>query len=184
MMKNVNFKPFVGEYYGLSYPKILILGESHYNEGYSDDESDYTIAVIKSLGQRINGKRHRFFTTIAKVLTGKLDTYLDAPSAKAFWDTVAFYNYVQEFVGTRARQRPTVEMFQESKEAFLQVLEMIKPTIVIVVGVALKRHLDWLEVDFGDAKPCYWVHPASPKYFKKIEALEALSLARKKAKLQ
>lgn len=171
-MTNVIFKPAIGSRYDEQTTKVLILGESHYNKHGDELNENYTKDVLRCHLDRVKGRRHRFFTTIAKVLTGKLETYLDDEAAKAFWETVVFYNYVQGFVGDKSRVRPTEEMFRSSKDALEMVFEELEPSIVIVLGKQLGGWLDHLEVDFKGAKVCYWYHPSAFGHFKKWVAWE------------
>lgn len=50
-----------------------------------------------------------------------------------FWDSVIFYNYVQSST-EEPRTPPTVQQFEESREAFFVVLEKYKPEFIIAWG--------------------------------------------------
>src|SRR5580698_479940 len=95
-IKNVRFQPWVGEKYDSRSPKLLVLGMSHYPWEGHERIPDYfkTNAVIRdwSTSQRTK----KFFTNIIATCKGHL------PSDKErveFWNLVAFYNYIQEFMG-------------------------------------------------------------------------------------
>lgn len=168
-MYNITFKPFVGNNYHLQSPKFLILGESHY-DGEGADNEDFTCMVVKKYAQQENGEKRKFFTIIAK----NVDNELDNNTAKSLWGKVAFYNYVQTIVGSGPRQRPSIEMFDMSRQAFKTVVESLKPDIIVILGRHLGNHLiqhkDYFA--FSDSKPilCYWSHPSSPMYFKNSDA--------------
>lgn len=139
-MSKIRFQPWIGEryheadLYGL---RILLLGESHYGKG--DEDSSFTERVVKKWGQ---DNRHGFFTTIAKfILNQGKGGNLSAAKRRAFWEKVAFYNYVQEIVGKKARQRPTLDMWKRSENAYYQVLQQLKPDLVVVLGKQLARNL-------------------------------------------
>ena len=139
-MSKIRFEPWVGEWYheaklyGL---RILLLGESHYGEG--EPKASFTRNVVKRWGQ---DNRHSFFTKITKfILNQGKNGNLTAAQRREFWEKVAFYNYVQEFAGAKARQRPTPEMWKRSEEAYYQVLEELEPDLVVVLGKQLAKHL-------------------------------------------
>jgi hypothetical protein len=54
-----------------------------------------------------------------------------------FWHSVAFYNYIQEFVGSRARERPTEEMWNDAEKPFFMILTKLKPDFILVLGKSL-----------------------------------------------
>jgi hypothetical protein len=115
-------------------PRLLILGESHYD----DDDPD------KSLTQRLTreyaeGKwRHRFWTMTMQVVAGRDKTEIDR---MRFWQSVAFYNFIQEFVGSRPRTRPSAEAWLSANHPFEAVLEALRPQALLVLGVALWDNL-------------------------------------------
>lgn len=55
---------------------------------------------------------------------------------EAFWESIAFYEYVQWWLD-RARRRPTDAMFSKSDKAFFEVLSVLKPDLIIAWGVRL-----------------------------------------------
>ncbi len=91
MKSKITFTPFVGKEYFKQTSKILIFGESHYHQEKFGTEREYTINVVKRLGQRINDERHAFFTKIAKILSRKPYANLSNMDTQAFWDTLAFF---------------------------------------------------------------------------------------------
>jgi hypothetical protein len=60
-----------------------------------------------------------------------------------FWGSVVFYNYLQSFAGTGARQRPKKEQWtaEESAEAFQDILDCFEPDRVLVLGKDLWTNL-------------------------------------------
>jgi uracil-DNA glycosylase len=59
----------------------------------------------------------------------------------AFWHSVAFYNYVQYSAGDGPRIDPGVEKFKRSEPAFFEILNLLKPQLVITLGDRLWRRL-------------------------------------------
>jgi uracil-DNA glycosylase len=61
--------------------------------------------------------------------------------SQAFWHTVAFYNYIQCVVGGGARIPPTKEMWTKARPPFSQVLKMLAPHAILVLGKRLWNKL-------------------------------------------
>lgn len=180
-MHSVQFHPFIGKEYHSQIPKILILGESHYRGEGDQNGKEFTRYVIQRFAQRCIGERRKFFTIIARAL----DSELTNETAPAVWDGVCFYNYVQVFVGNGPRCRPTDQMFTDSRQAFKEVLEFLKPDVVVVLGRKLRSHLEFEHLYFNFGRLpisfCYWTHPSTPKYFKMAEAVQAFNEAKERA---
>ncbi len=133
------FMPWVGSRYheGLFGTKVLILGESQY--GSRDETLQFTSYIIEKYGKN---KRSRFFTVTQRLVTlDKKRGYIPAAQRRAFWEKVAFYNYVQEFVGTKARMRPTRAHWLAAQQPFLETVEELKPDVIVVLGKETKRNL-------------------------------------------
>jgi hypothetical protein len=60
----------------------------------------------------------------------------DVPQAEVrqFWESIAFYNFVQSWVGEEARDRPTTEMWAESIEAFQELVYSLRVQRILVLG--------------------------------------------------
>lgn len=135
-MTELRFQPWVGRNYGRRSrwkQSVLILGESHYDESYAQGDR-LTEFVVRGHVER-RGKQYAFWTKIGRTFVGP--SYGDPPSRRAFWDSVAFYNYVQGFVGTAARQRPTPQHFRSSWTPFQSVLAELQPDVVVALGFGL-----------------------------------------------
>ena len=136
---DIHFHPWVGANYGNSSlfgVPFLILGESHYEWKEGVDTPDLTRHLV---AEEANDEwSYPYFTRIYKIVIGKEPI---AEGRKLFWNSVAYYNYIQQVVGTRARQRPTWQMWQEAREPFIKMLQMIKPRCVLVLGEGLWKNL-------------------------------------------
>ena len=134
----VRFHPWVGEHYRNSMfgVRLLVLGESHYGETI-DENSDITSIVVRLWGQE---HRSRFFTKIAQVLLRRTDTLTDRTRADV-WEHVAFYNYVQTFVGPGPRIPPTPAEWAAADVPFRVVLGELQPNAVLVLGRRLWYHI-------------------------------------------
>ncbi len=127
----IRFLPWVGKNYGEpNYPSLLIVGESHYDwTDRAQPEADITRTVVQEWAIE---KRSPFFRKIVAICRGELPK--DLETQREFWDSVAFYNYVQEFAGDGPRQRPNLGMWPRSEEAFRTVLDKLHPKLILVLG--------------------------------------------------
>lgn len=134
-----NFDPWVGSQYqnGLNGVRVLILGESHY--GTPPERSGFTSAIINKYGQT---KRSRFFSTTQRLVSlDKNRGHIPSSERREFWDKVAFYNFVQEFVGTTSRLRPSQSQWERGAEPFIQTVTELAPQLIVVLGKKLKTYL-------------------------------------------
>jgi hypothetical protein len=72
-----------------------------------------------------------FLTNIVATCTGSLP---DATSRREFWHSVAFYDFIQEFAGDGPRIRPHHSRWPRSTPAFAEVLLLLKPELILVLG--------------------------------------------------
>lgn len=95
----------------------------------------------------------------------------------AFWEQVAFYNYVQAFTGPEPRCRPTPKMWAAAPRAFHATIAELKPQVVVVLGLTLRRHLPAIPENIH---VCCAQHPSS-RGFNLEEWQPAIQAAIKKA---
>jgi hypothetical protein len=194
-MENVFFHPHVGKNYettGFNGLKLLILGESHYCEYkcencgkiHNKECAGFTIEVLTRFFKYKEGKVEfedwmRTFTRFTNVL---LEEEADNQTLLNFWDSVIFYNYVQSST-EGSRISPTDKQFEESKKAFLEILEYFKPDLILVWGKRLWDHMPdcgfWGKEDIldnfndhfyyyeasGKKIPAYRIYHPSSQYF-------------------
>ncbi len=133
------FDPWVGNQYrtsGLFGLRILILGEAHYGKPENAGAS-HTIEVVRALGQQ---RRFRFFTATRSLILGTRGWIPDKERA-AFWETVAYCNFIQSFPGASPRIRPSPEMWSAGQEPLLYTIRELEPHLVIALGKELNRSL-------------------------------------------
>jgi hypothetical protein len=139
--QHVYFEPWRGPNYGPNSKfglALLIVGEAHYDweEGAPQLERGLTKELIAYIAAGQETKA--FWTKICKLFEGDV---INPQTKKLFWESVAFYNYIQKSVGLGARVRPTPEMWSGSQEAYLEVLSCLKPQCIIVLGEDTWNHL-------------------------------------------
>lgn len=149
---SVRFMPWVGESYekGMQIPhrehgvKVLIIGESHYNDGTHDDNGKRTFTqdVVSNYLDRggLGWRPSKFWTVLGRTIAGRANY-----DRHTFWNSVAYYVFVQDFAGDRPRQRPTDCMWRDSYKAFREVLEKLAPEKVIVLGNKVWSHVRQVE---------------------------------------
>ncbi len=133
------FCPWRGPDYGkkakLRLPaRLLILGESHYDRDGTLEEGGDTKGVVDDYlkgGQQ--GRQHEFFTRIIHTVLGPDMSH----QRVQFFQSVAFYNYVQCMVGNAPGKRPTKKMWQSAAAPFLATLETLQPTHILACGLDL-----------------------------------------------
>jgi hypothetical protein len=123
--------------------RLLLLGESHYDDG-DPPETDskkmrsWTVDAVRDWA--VGSQRQRFFANTYVAVTS--DRWApDSSDVSAFWNSVYFYNYVQDSVGIAARQRPTREMWQRSHASFEAVVQRLRPDAILVLGRATWRNM-------------------------------------------
>lgn len=158
MSEQVRYLPWVGAKYesGNRFGvRVLILGESHHGSA-EDLHREVTSSVVKEWGQE---KRRSFFTTVSKFICsmGKGTWISNADRAEA-WEHVAFYNFVQESAGPASRYRPTRLMWERAAAPLQEVLAVLKPDVLVVLGVELNSHLP---ASLPDIEVVRLIHPTA-----------------------
>lgn len=127
---SVALRPWVGPNYGdgsMWRMPLLVLGDSHYDCG---EALHRNFTAEKTLQHRCTLP---FWRSITRSFLNKED--ITNEDSKAFWDSIAFYNFVQESVGPDASYKPTKEMYANAIPSFREVLEVLKPRCIIVVCI-------------------------------------------------
>jgi len=149
-MENLFFKPWIGENYlstGISGKKILVLGESHIcGEGCSDcgnstEHPECNVFTNNAVKYFLNyksgkGEFERWMNTFTKFGNVFYNKSLSSDETVSFWNSIAFYNYVQ-YSTDKSRVSPRNDEFAKSSTAFFEILQSYKPDIVFVWGERL-----------------------------------------------
>ena len=128
------FRPWIGEDYQHSRwgKRVLVLGESHYQWDENQPIDNWPTLTIECIEEQIAGEyTDRFWTNIAIAFLNHLPK-LD--EKRAFWHSVAFYNYIQQCVGFGPGPNPTPAMWPQSLCAFRHLLNTHQPEVIIVLG--------------------------------------------------
>lgn len=156
-MQSVNFLPFIGEkYYNSHYGiRIMVIGESHYGDA-SDQKNDFTRHVVNEYAFKPG---LAFFSKLTNLLRGSIN-YPTKEEREEAWQHISFYNYIQEFVGEEARIVPSREMWEAANEPFIEVVQTLKPDLILVLGTRLWNNLPPLPSEISAAW-CHIIHPSS-----------------------
>jgi hypothetical protein len=132
---------WVGSRYAHGYlgKRLFILGES----AYSPDKWNAEVQACL-IRQSISGEyNHKFYSKLYHVFSA-IPKRESQTAYENFWESIVFYNYVQEVVGSRPKDRPGARMWEQWKEPFLRVLEQQAPERIMVLGKHLGNMLDWM----------------------------------------
>jgi len=135
--RSLRFKPWIGRWYGSRHgqwsERLLVVGESQYGVG----TRNLTCECVSELGYGLKG--NRFSTVVSQFMVGK-----DQPRRCEriyAWDSVAFMNFIQSFVGDSPRHRPTEQMWEESALPFRKAVGALNPQRILLIGKELIRQL-------------------------------------------
>ena len=134
--------PWIGPRYqdgGFDGLRVLILGESHYSWNLEAARVRYATRIVVH-GDLSGTDRHRFHDRVVRVMRGSRGR-IPHEDAVRFWNGVAFYNYVQEFVGDHPRNRPSPAQWEHAATVLPSVLKALRPHFVLACGRQLYEHL-------------------------------------------
>ncbi|HLW71942.1 MAG TPA: hypothetical protein VKS22_15110 [Candidatus Binataceae bacterium] len=142
------FEPWKGNHYCAT--RLLLLGESCYswekNGQHKDPTQNHSIDIIEGVIYNFAGGSH-FSKCLSRALCAEHD-----PSPKRLeycWDRVAFTNYVPIAL-SGVNDRPKPEMWQQAKQEFSQVLNLLEPKRIIVFGRTMWANMPDNTVDCFD----------------------------------
>ncbi|HLA28625.1 MAG TPA: hypothetical protein VJZ49_12090 [Syntrophales bacterium] len=120
------FEPWKGPAYGNGTTNLLVLGESRFDEDFTDRK------IIEYL---IGGNKHRTFTNFVQAALSKR-YWEEGYDPFVFWDKVLFYNYLTTFYPGEARVPPSSDQREDpqNRKILRSVLQKYKPSHCIVWG--------------------------------------------------
>lgn len=136
----LQYYPFIGVNYKTAKEQILVVGESHYADNNKESEEIHkdeylTRAVVNSKGIARSYGETKTFTNFHKAMVSN-----DKFDSKKFWDLLAFYNFVQRPMFS-SKHRPKTKDFREGWKTFYKVIDVVKPTVIIFIGVKASEFL-------------------------------------------
>lgn len=145
--QGVRFFPWIGKLYdkGFKGKRLLILGESCYYKpsevskpGAQFTPAQFTRYCVEKYGKGRDPRNTRLWRNLEQAC---LDSPSDETSCKRFWDSVAFYNFIQvRLPGQRCR--PPQNQFKKAWDPFRAVINALRPERVLVCGKGLWNGMD------------------------------------------
>lgn len=177
----VRFAPWIGPHYerGFRGLHILLVCESHYGDK-KHERPTVTPEIIKAfaLGEMhplatSKLRRHKHFTLIMASVQN-LRQRFSGKQRKEFWNSVAYYNFLQEFL-PRSRVAPIPEAWERSERAFIEVLKVVAPDLIICFSL---RNGDRIRSLAGSVPVAVVNHPSSGFEYSKVNPVIAVHIDR------
>lgn len=124
-MQGEGFLPWIGERFAQQPQRLLLLGESH----YVGERTGPNLTRELTREYRDGVWRHRYWTGLMQVVKGQPAAEIDRV---AFWNRVAFYNYVQTALDDSGIA-PSREAFRASDDTFFRVLDELRPNAMAAI---------------------------------------------------
>jgi hypothetical protein len=134
-LAGLKWLPWIGNHYFDIEQKqrILVVGESHYDDDDTQasiekvNKNTFTRDVISEVAN--DDYRYKMFSNFHRILfkNNSVDTF------GPFWETVAFFNFIQRPMNTK-KGRPTYADFHGGWKTFFEVIRTLQPKICIFIG--------------------------------------------------
>lgn len=147
-IKGLKWYPAVGNNYNSNKYKILIVGESHYDQCESYECSEYKQAlknwsnpnstrecIIEDRFEFLWDKENKTYRNINSLLSGVL-----RPIPEAVWENISYYNLVQELL-PNINHRPSYDQLLKGIELLSDIVKILKPDLCIIIGVVSRQAL-------------------------------------------
>ncbi len=132
-IKSLKWLPWVGKNYMNSEYKILLVGDTHYGASTESIEghniNTFTREIIEEMPINRWHYNVKFYKNLHLALIGN-----DIFKTENLWSNVAFYNFVQNTMNGHD-QEPSDKDFQNGWDTFYELIDELKPTICIFLGV-------------------------------------------------
>lgn len=182
--KYVKFRPWIGREYenggGILGQRVLVLGASHYCSDLGSGKCSCCSSEAGPLSRCqyftedvINEMLYRYdtaepwmqtFLCFERAVMGK---ELSQAGREQFWQSVAFYNYIQ--IALSGPRSPIPEFsYAPAGKAFQEVLETLVPDKILIWGKTLYRMLPDLNgshsfIELSAGKADIWTYPIAGK---------------------
>lgn len=124
--------PWIGNEYSEQERRILIVGDSHYSKDKEAWGIDFTRGIINQCTE-LNVSDSWDMQKNLLCIFGITDEQV-----ARFWRSIAFCNMVQEPMPTSGT-KPTYEQFVKGGKILKEIINIIRPTDCIIVGVRSER---------------------------------------------
>lgn len=123
---------WVGSKYPVSEHRVIILGESWWG-----DMEPVSAAIERwAKDEQADATFSRLFNTCS----GTRRERVSYDERMSFWNSIAFYNFVQGTLGATRKSRPSSMHYRSAVPALEKVLDSLKPKRVWIVGVGQSEY--------------------------------------------
>ncbi|TDG37920.1 hypothetical protein EZJ43_02180 [Pedobacter changchengzhani] len=169
-LEELTWMPWVGSEYlnATTENRVLFIGESHYFNDLEDkisyEDKNITRAIVNDMALKGNRHKSPFFDNIHRMIFGAAD--LTEEQKMKFWNNISFYNFIQKPMDSK-NGRPRQGDFELGWKNFYELIEVLKPTTCIFLGILAGNHYGagvkycndytlevkgWKEFSFGRGK--------------------------------
>jgi len=127
-VSGIKWLPWVGKYYNKT--RIMVLGESQYEDGdyWQEDNIEATRILI---GSGFTGNKGKIYKNTEKVLLSTGEPTKE--QGDIVWESVVYSNLVQRLMSS-VKERPSDSDLDKGWVSFLDIVELLKPEVCIVLG--------------------------------------------------
>lgn len=158
-VENLTWLPWVGNNFAKAERRILLVAESHYC--VEPDEQERTIQIEEMMNDKENTREIVLECPINGDWSNNMFANLhrtfflnESFNSEVFWDNVAFYNFVQRPMNYSIGERPNDNDFYRGWQVFLHVIDILKPTDCIFIGVSAADYFNQSMAMLGIDKNC------------------------------
>jgi hypothetical protein len=164
--------PWVGKNYA-NLPesrKVLIVAESHYTNEQDAEKMTLTVEQImgdKSYTRAVVSESLINAEWTTRTLSTMHQLFYSPNDRDAFWNDVAYFNLIQRPMWYRDGnpERPAWQDFWAGWEAFLKVVEILKPDHILFIGVEAANHFNGFMAHHGrDHLSIQWAEKVGSAY--------------------
>lgn len=152
----LNFKPYPAlskiaglrwyPYVGKNYENVMIIGESHYinenteeesidRQNYLDNLKELTVVNLDDVIVKENWRNPTYLNMI-DVLRGEESSI----ERKDVLSKISYYNLIQRHLSYNPIERPLKEDYIEGWKCFLEIESILKPSFCLVIGVESSKN--------------------------------------------
>lgn len=190
-LPNLKWLPWIGKNFFTNPKRLLIVGESQYANGTSEDEFIADLAVVNHIDFTRNMIQQTQIQNIYvhKPLNNLLKTLFvnDRVNNEKLWENISFYNFIQRPLDYRKNaetgnpERPLVADFDQGWETFVEVVKILEPTDCIFIGVeaatSVERMMDQLQIKRGNRQMHPMINNTSPRTIEVFVSKQAVKVS-------
>ncbi len=176
-VKGLTWLPWVGREFAEQQRRLLVVGESHYAQGNTEEEFKEDVRCQQHPDFTRNLVRETEIENLYPITL--LQNFWKAffshtPTDSAHYNKVTFYNFIQRPMDYRAATKdagkavPVAKDFKNGWQVFPEVVRLLKPTDIIVLSLTAGK-------GFGNLKITPGVSDFKYEYASKIQEVSPLT---------